>query len=91
MSERSAPPAGNRPPRGTRTPCPLAVPASATLLIAVHPWDVDGASRAGLRTAWLCRTPRPYPATHRPADVTAASLPELADRLLTWRPPGAPP
>ncbi|WP_257585793.1 MULTISPECIES: haloacid dehalogenase type II [unclassified Streptomyces] len=69
----------------------LAVPASAALLVAVHPWDVDGASRAGLRTGWLRRTPRPYPATHRPADVAAASLPELAERLLTWRPPGGPP
>lgn len=23
------------------------------LLVAVHPWDIHGAARAGLRTAWL--------------------------------------
>ena len=30
-------------------------------LVAVHPRNIDGASRAGLDTAWLNRTGRPYP------------------------------
>ena len=25
------------------------------LMVAVHPWDLDGAARAGLRTAWVDR------------------------------------
>jgi 2-haloacid dehalogenase len=36
-------------------------PAEATL-VAVHPWDIDGAARAGLRTAWINRTGADYPA-----------------------------
>ncbi|MDP9889540.1 haloacid dehalogenase type II [Pseudarthrobacter enclensis] len=31
------------------------------LLVAVHPWDIHGAARAGLRTAWLNRTAGSYP------------------------------
>lgn len=30
-------------------------------LVAVHPWDIDGAARAGLATAWINRTGVPYP------------------------------
>ena len=33
-------------------------PAEATL-VAVHPWDIDGAARAGLRTAWINRSKMP--------------------------------
>lgn len=57
------------------------VPAGQLLLVAVHPWDIDGAARAGLQTGWLDRNNRPYPAVFHPADHTAPSLPELADRL----------
>lgn len=31
------------------------------MLVAVHPWDVDGAARAGMRTAWLDRRGTAYP------------------------------
>lgn len=31
------------------------------VLVAVHPWDVHGAARAGLRTAWLDRSGTTYP------------------------------
>lgn len=51
------------------------------MLVAVHPWDVDGAARAGLRTAWLNRTGGRYPAYFTAPDVEAPGLPELA-RLL---------
>ncbi|WP_086722963.1 haloacid dehalogenase type II [Streptomyces carpinensis] len=57
------------------------VPAGSAMLVAVHPWDVDGAARAGLRTAWLSRTPQPYPSAFRPADVAATGLRDLARRL----------
>ncbi|MFE7174129.1 haloacid dehalogenase type II [Streptomyces sp. NPDC057616] len=54
------------------------VPAAQVMLVAVHPWDIDGASRAGLATAWVRREPAPYPSTMRPADVTVASVADLA-------------
>ena len=58
-----------------------AVDPEDAMLVAVHPWDIDGASRAGLATAWLNRTGRPYPAYFRTPDVRATSLGDLADQL----------
>ena len=54
-------------------------------LVAVHPWDVDGAQRAGLVGAFLARGALRYPASFLPADVTAATLPGLADSLAALR------
>ncbi|MEJ5945935.1 haloacid dehalogenase type II [Pseudokineococcus basanitobsidens] len=52
------------------------------LLVAVHPWDVDGAARAGLRTAWLDRArTRAFPTHLTPADLVASSLVDLATQL----------
>lgn len=31
------------------------VDAEEAMLVAVHPWDIDGARRAGLRTGWISR------------------------------------
>ncbi|WP_278234718.1 haloacid dehalogenase type II [Isoptericola sp. AK164] len=58
------------------------VAAEHAMLVAVHPWDVEGARRAGLRTAWINRTGAAYPAHFAPADVEAASLLDLADALV---------
>lgn len=57
------------------------VEAAQAMLVAVHPWDVDGAARAGLATAWLNRSGGPYPQYFRAADVEVSSLTELAERL----------
>lgn len=51
------------------------------LLVAVHPWDIHGAARAGLRTAWINRSGAPYPAYFTTPDYTVASLPDLAAAL----------
>ncbi|MDX3352608.1 haloacid dehalogenase type II [Streptomyces sp. ME01-24h] len=51
------------------------------LLVAVHPWDVDGARRAGLAGAWLRRGTAHYPAVMTPPDRQAPSLPDLARAL----------
>ncbi|MGH8829440.1 MAG: haloacid dehalogenase type II [Jiangellaceae bacterium] len=51
------------------------------MLVAAHPWDTDGASRAGLATAWINRTGGRYPDYFRPPDLEAASLRELAEQL----------
>ena len=60
----------------------LGVPAEQCALIAVHPWDVDGAKRAGLQGAWLNRSNNPYPAFFEAPDATAGTLGALADALL---------
>lgn len=41
------------------------IEARDAMLVAVHPWDIDGAARAGLRTAWIDRSGRPFRATSR--------------------------
>ena len=48
------------------------------ILVAVHPWDIDGAKRAGLQTAWLNRQGQNYPDYFLVPDYTVANLTELA-------------
>lgn len=50
----------------------------AMLLVAVHPWDIDGAKRAGMQAAWLDRRATPYPGHFTEPDMTARALDELA-------------
>ncbi|MDR3079846.1 MAG: haloacid dehalogenase type II [Streptomyces sp.] len=54
------------------------------LLVAVHPWDIDGAQRAGLSGAWLRRgiPAHAYPRSLSSPAHTADDLSELA-RLLS--------
>jgi 2-haloacid dehalogenase len=49
------------------------------LLVAVHPWDVHGARRAGLQAAWLNRTGAGYPATFTPPTYTVTAIDQLAE------------
>ena len=51
------------------------------VLVAVHPWDIDGASRAGLGTAWINRGGGPYPEYFEQPDLRPGSLVELAELL----------
>jgi 2-haloacid dehalogenase len=51
-------------------------------MVAVHPWDVDGARRAGLIGAFLGRGGQHYPAYLQPPQVRAHALPDLAACLL---------
>jgi 2-haloacid dehalogenase len=50
-------------------------------LIAVHPWDVDGAGRAGARSGWLNRSGRPFPRSLRPAEVEGGTLTDVIRNL----------
>ena len=52
------------------------------LLVAVHPWDIDGAARAGLATAWVNRKGGQYPDYFTAPDRTVASLTDLAAALI---------
>ena len=63
----------------------LVVAPGELMLVAAHPWDLDGARRAGLQTAFIDR-PLEYgsgsPAREYPAaDQSASDLHELAVRL----------
>ena len=49
----------------------LGAPPERCALIAVHPWDIDGAKRAGLRAGWLNRRGVRYPDFFLPPDATA--------------------
>lgn len=57
------------------------VDAKDAMLVAVHPWDIDGAARAGLRTAWINRTGGGYPAYFTAPDLSVASLIDLAGEI----------
>jgi len=51
------------------------------LLVAVHPWDIDGAARAGMTTAWINRGDTPYADCCTPPSRTASGLTDLARQL----------
>ncbi len=54
------------------------------MLVAVHPWDIDGAARAGLQTAWINRTGSgAYPTYLTAPDLTASGVDDLARTLGT--------
>ncbi|MFK4101031.1 haloacid dehalogenase type II [Streptomyces sp. NPDC019531] len=55
------------------------------VLVAVHPWDIDGARRAGLAGAWLRRGACVYPQTMTRPNYSARDLRELADVLTAGR------
>ena len=57
------------------------VSAGEAMLVAVHPWDIDGAARAGLRTGWLRREAAGYPAYFLRPEVEADDLEALAATL----------
>jgi 2-haloacid dehalogenase len=59
----------------------LATAPEQTVLVAVHPWDIDGARRAGLKAAWLKRTASAYPAVMTAPTYTASDLQDLARTL----------
>ncbi len=58
------------------------VTAEQAALVAVHPWDVHGAQRAGLSGVWLNRSDADYPSRFDPPTLSIAALPELA---AAWR------
>lgn len=51
------------------------------LLVAVHPWDIDGAARAGMSTAWVNRAGGGYPEYFTRPTYMVTSLAELAQAL----------
>ncbi|MER7901505.1 haloacid dehalogenase type II [Streptomyces sp. NPDC096046] len=60
----------------------VAVRPEQAMLVAVHPWDIDGARRAGLDGAWLRRGAFVYPRTMTPPSFSAQDLEELVNMLV---------
>jgi len=50
-------------------------------LVAVHPWDIHGASEAGLSTVWVNRTGATYPGHFHPPTATMQKISEMTDCL----------
>jgi 2-haloacid dehalogenase len=63
----------------------LDVAPAEAVLIAVHPWDVHGAKRAGLCGGWLNRAGLPWPEVFERPDASAGDLPELASSITATR------
>lgn len=61
----------------------LGVAPSDAAMLAVHPWDVAGAMKAGMIGAWVNRDHTTWPAWLPSADVSAGSMVELADALVS--------
>ena len=54
----------------------------AVCFVSTHWWDVAGAKRAGLRTAWVARRARPLLGTVPPPDYTARDLSAVAEAIV---------
>lgn len=61
------------------------VPMGEVMLAAVHPWDIDGAKRAGLTAAWINRDGIRYPGHFSHPDLTCSDFRTLADALIEQR------
>lgn len=59
------------------------VDVAQMLLVAVHPWDIHGAHRAGLRTGWINRQGAPYPGYFAAPDLRAPDLAALAHQIVS--------
>ncbi|MCH6471312.1 haloacid dehalogenase type II [Sinomonas terrae] len=51
------------------------------MLVAVHPWDVHGAAKAGLQSAWVNRSDAAYPSYFVDPDLVAAGIDGVAEAL----------
>jgi 2-haloacid dehalogenase len=60
----------------------LGVAESKAAMIAVHPWDIHGAKRAGLLGAWLDRGGRRYPDVFAAPDFRGRDFHSVAVALL---------
>ncbi len=61
------------------------VPPHQAMLVAVHPWDIEGAARSGLRTAWVRRAREEFGEVFTAPEITASSLVDLARKLADGR------
>ena len=55
-------------------------------MVAAHSWDIAGAARAGLRTAWISGKERVYPTIFPSPDIRAPDLDSAARRIIDHPP-----
>ena len=58
------------------------VPLERCAMLAVHPWDLGGAGRAGMTTGWIDRHASPWPQVFAEPDVRGSDLSEVARSLV---------
>ena len=51
------------------------------LMVACHPWDLQGAAAAGLATAWVNRSGTSWPHAFTPPTYVVSGFEELAETL----------
>ena len=57
------------------------VDAADAMLVAVHPWDTDGAQRAGIASVWINRTGGEFPTVFQTPTIEVDSLTALAGEI----------
>lgn len=60
----------------------LGLPPGDVTMVAAHAWDLHGAHRAGLRTAWIPRLESQVPAIYSPPDIEGPDLPAVAAQIV---------
>ncbi len=61
----------------------MKIPLKDTMMIAAHGWDIVGAKRAGLKTAFIERKGKtPYPLGENP-DISGKTILDIANKLIT--------
>ncbi len=60
----------------------LGLPPNDVTMVAAHAWDLHGAHRAGLRTAWIPRLESQVPAIYSPPDIEGPDLPAVAAQIV---------
>lgn len=57
------------------------VPLERCAMVAVHPWDLQGAGRLGMTTGWIDRRGTPWPDVFAPPTVRGTTLTDVARGL----------
>ena len=60
----------------------LGLPPDEVTMVAAHSWDIHGAHRAGLRTAWITRLESVRPDIFDPADLEGPDLPSVVAQIV---------
>ncbi len=60
----------------------LGLPTREVTMVAAHSWDLHGARRAGLRTAWISRLEGSRPEIFSAADIEGPDLPTVAAAIV---------
>lgn len=60
----------------------LGLPPGDVTMVAAHSWDLHGARRAGLRTAWITRLEKVRPDIFDPADIEGPDLTSVVTQMI---------